>query len=62
MKQLTLENATIEIMSHTITVTTEHCTYSTARDKFDLIDNELFTLDFTMTLSEADVKTLKAEL
>lgn len=61
MKKVILENAAIEIHKYTITVTTEHCTYSTARDKFDLLDNELFTLDFTMALSDADFKALKAE-
>lgn len=59
MEKVTLDNAIIEISEHEITVTTPHCKYSDARDRFDLLDNELFTFNFTMLLSDTDFKVLK---
>lgn len=59
MKKVQLDNVLIEIYESEITVITDVISYSTARDRFDLLNNELFTLDFNLKLTPSEFKKLK---
>lgn len=59
MEKVQLDNVLIEIYENEITVITDVINYSTARDRFDLLNNELFTLNFNLKLTPSEFKKLK---
>ena len=59
MKKVQLDNVLIEIYENEIAVTTDIIYYSTARDRFDLLNNELFTANFNLKLTSSEFAKLK---